>query len=54
MNVLTDEGAIGIRRAYSPAKLNRLTGVKDTYDPDNVFHLNQNIHPSADHRGATA
>ncbi|MBA2554885.1 MAG: BBE domain-containing protein, partial [Geodermatophilaceae bacterium] len=41
------EGAVGIRRAYSPAKLSRLTGIKDAYDPDNVFHLNQNIRPSA-------
>jgi len=42
-----DEGAAGVRRAYPPDKLARLTAVKDTYDPDNVFHLNQNIPPSA-------
>ncbi|MDQ1624833.1 MAG: hypothetical protein QOJ49_331 [Actinomycetota bacterium] len=46
VNNLGDEGAGGVRRAYSPAKLGRLTAVKDTYDPDNVFHLNQNIAPS--------
>jgi FAD/FMN-containing dehydrogenase len=46
VNVLGDEGAAGVRRAYSPAKLARLTALKDTYDPDNVFHLNQNIAPS--------
>jgi FAD/FMN-containing dehydrogenase len=46
VNVLHDEGAGGVRRAYSPAKLARLTALKDTYDPDNVFHLNQNIAPS--------
>ena len=46
VNVLGDEGAAGVRRAYSPEKLSRLTAVKDTYDPLNVFHLNQNIRPS--------
>jgi hypothetical protein len=47
VNVLGDEGAAGVRRAYTAAKLARLTAVKDTYDPLNVFHLNQNIAPSA-------
>ncbi|MDQ1641407.1 MAG: hypothetical protein QOJ90_758 [Actinomycetota bacterium] len=47
VNNLGDEGARGVRRAYSPAKLGRLTAVKDTYDPENVFHLNQNIPPSS-------
>jgi FAD/FMN-containing dehydrogenase len=46
VNVLTDEGAAGVVRAYPPDKLARLTAVKDTYDPDNVFHHNQNIRPS--------
>ena len=47
VNVLGDEGAAGVRRAYTPEKLTRLTAVKDTYDPQNVFHLNQNIRPSS-------
>jgi FAD/FMN-containing dehydrogenase len=46
VNVLGDEGAGGVRRAYSPEQLARLTAVKDVYDPQNVFHLNQNIPPS--------
>jgi FAD/FMN-containing dehydrogenase len=46
VNVLSDEGAAGVRRAYSAEKLTRLTALKDVYDPDNVFHLNQNISPS--------
>ena len=46
VNVLGDDGAAGVRRAYSAAKLTRLTALKDAVDPDNVFHLNQNIAPS--------
>jgi FAD/FMN-containing dehydrogenase len=46
VNTLSDEGARGVTRAYSPDKLARLTALKDVYDPANVFHLNQNIKPS--------
>ena len=46
VNALSDEGASGVRRAYSEAKRARLTAVKDTYDPGNDFHLNHNIAPS--------
>lgn len=45
VNALTDDGAEGVRRAYSEAKLARLTALKNTFDPANVFHLNQNIQP---------
>jgi FAD/FMN-containing dehydrogenase len=46
VNVLGDEGTSGVRRAYPPAVLARLTALKDAVDPENVFHLNQNIPPS--------
>ena len=46
VNALADDGADGVRRAYSTANLTRLTALKDAVDPDNVFHLNQNIPPS--------
>jgi FAD/FMN-containing dehydrogenase len=46
VNALSDEGASGVRRAYTEAKRARLTAVKDTYDPGNVFHLNHNIAPT--------
>ncbi|GAA3193194.1 FAD-binding oxidoreductase [Dactylosporangium siamense] len=49
VNSLGEEGAAGVRRAYPPAKLARLTALKDRYDPSNVFHLNQNITPTGDH-----
>lgn len=44
VNTITDEG---VGRAYSDTKLARLTALKNRFDPDNVFHLNQNIVPSA-------
>jgi FAD/FMN-containing dehydrogenase len=47
VNVLGDEGEAGVRRAFPAEKLARLTALKDAVDPDNVFHLNQNIRPSA-------
>lgn len=47
VNVLIDEGSRGVRRAYPEQKLTRLTELKDRWDPDNVFHLNHNIVPTA-------
>jgi FAD/FMN-containing dehydrogenase len=46
VNAMSDEGATGVARAYTPAKLARLRALKGEYDPDNVFHLNQNIQPA--------
>jgi FAD/FMN-containing dehydrogenase len=45
VNVLGDEGEAGVRRAYPAGKLARLAALKRRYDPDNLFHLNQNIRP---------
>jgi FAD/FMN-containing dehydrogenase len=39
------EGVDRIREAYGAAVYDRLVDVKTRYDPDNVFHHNQNIHP---------
>ncbi len=46
VNMLSDEGAEGVRRAYPAKKLARLTNLKNAYDPHNIFHLNQNIRPA--------
>jgi len=46
VNVLGDDGMAGVRRAYPAEKLARLTALKDALDPDNIFHLNQNIPPT--------
>jgi FAD/FMN-containing dehydrogenase len=43
---LADEGEERIRAAYPGATWDRLTAVKATYDPDNVFRLNENIPPA--------
>jgi FAD/FMN-containing dehydrogenase len=40
-----DETADRIREAYGDTIYDRLTDVKTAYDPDNVFHHNQNIRP---------
>jgi len=35
-----------LRRSYGEDKFARLVALKNSYDPDNVFALNQNIPPS--------
>jgi FAD/FMN-containing dehydrogenase len=42
---LGDEGEARIRAAYPGATWDRLAEVKAAYDPDSVFHLNQNVPP---------
>jgi FAD/FMN-containing dehydrogenase len=46
VNVIADPGDEGVGRAYHATQLARLAELKRKYDPDNVFHLNQNIRPS--------
>ena len=43
---LADEGEARVRAAYPGATWDRLAAVKATYDPDNVFRLNQNVPPA--------
>ncbi len=41
-----EEGEDPVAAAYGP-NYQRLRALKDTYDPQNLFHMNQNIPPSA-------
>ena len=45
LNFIGDEGADRVKAAFGPA-YERLAAVKGKYDPDNVFHGNQNIVPA--------
>jgi FAD/FMN-containing dehydrogenase len=45
VNFLTADEGDRVRSAYGPS-YNRLVQVKRKYDPDNLFHMNQNIKPA--------
>jgi hypothetical protein len=45
VNFLMEEGQDRVREAYGPEKYERLRALKRQYDPENLFHLNQNIPP---------
>jgi FAD/FMN-containing dehydrogenase len=46
VNFLGDEGEERVRTAYGAEKYERLKALKQKYDPDNFFRINQNIAPS--------
>ena len=46
VNFLSDEGEARVKDAYTKEVLERLVQVKNKYDPNNIFRMNQNIKPS--------
>jgi FAD/FMN-containing dehydrogenase len=47
MTFSADSGDERVRATYGDEKYARLVALKDKYDPENLFRLNQNIKPSA-------
>ena len=47
LNFIGDEGAARVESGFGAAKWQRLREVKKTWDPQNLFRINQNIPPSA-------
>ncbi|HZE06044.1 MAG TPA: FAD-binding oxidoreductase [Solirubrobacteraceae bacterium] len=46
LNFTSDEGEERVRAMYGEERYAKLVALKDRYDPENVFRLNQNIQPS--------
>ncbi|MEP6984152.1 MAG: BBE domain-containing protein, partial [Chloroflexota bacterium] len=46
VNMMMDEGQERVKAAYRD-NYKRLVEIKTKYDPNNLFHMNQNIRPSA-------
>jgi FAD/FMN-containing dehydrogenase len=46
VNFLGDEGTGRVRQSYGAEKYDKLQALKQKYDPDNFFRINQNILPS--------
>jgi FAD/FMN-containing dehydrogenase len=47
LNFLGDEGRSRVEASFGPEKFARLQQIKAVWDPDNLFHVNQNIPPAA-------
>ena len=47
VNFLMNEGQDRVMASYR-GNYDRLAQIKDRYDPDNMFHINQNIQPASE------
>jgi FAD/FMN-containing dehydrogenase len=45
VNFMSDEGEARVKDAYTEGVWSRLVEIKRKYDPENLFHMNQNIKP---------
>jgi FAD/FMN-containing dehydrogenase len=54
VNFTDDEGALRVQSAYDAPSFARLARLKATWDPTNLFHLNQNIPPETRPRESLA
>jgi FAD/FMN-containing dehydrogenase len=45
VNFMADEGPERVHEAYPGATWDRLVALKRRYDPENLFHRNQNVPP---------
>ncbi len=50
VNAIGNEGAAGVHAAYPAGTFERLQAVKEHYDPENSFRLNQNVPPASRYR----
>jgi FAD/FMN-containing dehydrogenase len=53
LNFEPSEGEERVRAGYGAEKYSRLVALKDTWDPENLFRVNQNVKPSGETRVAT-
>ena len=47
LNFIGEEGEARVRAGFGRANHERLARVKAEWDPENVFHVNQNVRPQA-------
>ncbi|MHB1868181.1 MAG: BBE domain-containing protein, partial [Nitrososphaerales archaeon] len=46
VNFMSEDDGGRMKEAYEEEKYKKLVSLKDKYDPENFFHLNQNIKPT--------